>query len=155
MAQLERAFSYDEIGNPVMVIYKRLPKREAFNLKKRQIEGYVIDMNDAWMFSRDHYPASVKVFYGYNDKGVALHGYRVLTYDEAMFAKCEELCIQFDLGLVTIKKMADIASMIEDGIGDLLSMPPQAPDKRQAIGEAIITMRDNDGGKIEKTIDIT
>lgn len=155
MSQLEKAFSYDTNGNPVMVIYKAQHVTKTFSLERKKVEGYVIDINDIWMFSRDHYPAPVKCFLGYDAKGTPITDYRKLTYDEAMMAKCAELCHQFNLGLVTSRKMADIASMIEEGIDQLVSMPPQAPPEKHVVGEAKITMRAKDGGKMEKTVDVT
>lgn len=127
MPDLERAFSYDVEGEPVMLIYKKPSASPAFSIEKPTINAYAIPLSDAWMFSRDHYNprALVRVFYGFNVAGQPIHGEANLTYDEAMFAKCEELCYQFDLGLITSRKMAEIASLIEDGIDELVKMPPQ------------------------------
>lgn len=155
MSELKRAFSWDAEGKPVMVIYKEQTQRTTYHAKRREIEGYVIDLNDAHLFSRDHYPTIVKCFYGFNSAGVPIVADQQLTYDEAMFAKCSELCHQFDLGLVTSRKMADIASLIEEGIDELVKMPPHAEREKYAIGEAKITITGNDGGKVEKIIDIT
>ena len=132
MSDLERAFTYDTEGSPVMLIYKKPSPVPTFRLEKPTIEAYAIPLDDAWMFSRDHYNprALVKVFYGLDTLGRPAHGEANLTYDEAMFAKCEELCHQFDLGLITVRKMAEIASIIEDGIDDLVKMPPQAEKDR-------------------------
>ena len=154
MAQLEKAFSYDTTGNPVLVIYKRPAVTKTFNTERQKVEGYVIDFNDIWMFSRDHYPALVRCFMGFESNGMPIADYRKLTYDEAMMAKCAELCHQFDLGMVTVQKMADIASMIEEGIDELVSMPPQTPPEKHAIGEAKVTMRDKDGS-VEKIFDVS
>lgn len=125
MSELDRAYTYDNEGQPVMVIYKSKAPVTTFRLEIPKVEGYVIPLDDAWMFSRDHYPALVPVFYGYDKQGNAMTGDKVLTYDQAMFAKCEELCHRFDLGLITSRKMAEIASLIEDGIDELVKMPPQ------------------------------
>ena len=152
MSQLERAFSHDENGNPVMVIYKRKPVSKTFRLERQQVEGYIVDLNDAFMFSRDHYPAKVPCFFGFDSYGRPVVRNLTLTYDQAMFKKCAEFCHQFELGLITSKKMADIASMIEDGISELLSMPPQLPPEKHTIGEAKVVIRDKDGS-VEKTID--
>jgi len=150
MAELERAYSYDEKGQPVMVIYKKRPPVKTFRLKIPKVEAYIIPLDDAFMFSHDHYPALVRVFYGYDQAGNAMHGEKVLTYDQAMFAKCEELCHQFDLGLITSRKMADIASMIEDGIDELVKMPPQTTE---AVVLGQVKFNDGNGG--ERTIEMT
>lgn len=141
MSDLERAFTYDAEGSPVMLIYKEPSQAPSFRIEKRPtIEAYAIPLDDAWMFSRDHYNprALVKVFYGYNIVGQPMHGEANLTYDEAMFAKCEELCHQFDLGLITSRKMAEIASLIEDGIDNLVKMPPQAEKDRPRDIDGIV-----------------
>lgn len=155
MGDLTRSFSYDQNGSPVMVIYKKMHPKTTFSLSKKKVEGYVIDINDIWMYSRGHYPANVRCFYGFDAKGQPMVGEEFLTYDQAMFKKCEELCHQFDLGLITSKKMAEIASMIEDGIDELLQLPPQKLPEKHVIGEAKVTMKDKDGGKIEKIVDVT
>ena len=156
MSELERAFSYDDDGRPVMVIYKRQSPVTTFRLKTPKVEGYLIPLDDAWMFARDKYPALVRVFYGFDQQGNPIHGEKVLTYEQAMYAKCDELCQQFDLGLVTSRKMADIASMIEDGIDDLVRMKPQRTEKI-VVGEVNLTLRDPKGaeGKIEATTELT
>ena len=156
MAELERAYSYDENGQPVMVIYKKRPPVKTFRLKMPKVEAYIIPLDDVWMFSRDHYPALVRVFYGFDQQGNPIHGEKVLTYEQAMYAKCDELCQQFDLGLVTSRKMADIASMIEDGIDELVRMKPQRTEKI-VVGEVNLTLRDpkSAAGKIEATTELT
>lgn len=153
MSQLEKAFSWDENGNPVLVIYKLAPVTKTFSLNRQKVEGYVIDLNDIWMFSRDHYPAEVPCFFGFDAVGLPMTGYKTLTYDQAMFAKCEELCHQFELGVITSSKMADIASMIEEGIDELVSIRPKLPAEKHSIGEVEVTLKDKDGS-IEKTIPI-
>lgn len=125
MSKLLRTYSYDDEGSPVMVIYKKTPRVTTFRLKIPTVEAYIIPLSDAWMYSRACYPALVRVFYGFGSAGEPLHGEEVLSFEQAMYARCNELCIQFDLGLITAQRMAQIASMIEDGISDLLAMPPQ------------------------------
>lgn len=155
MADLSRAFSWNEEDQPVMVIYKKQPMTQTVGPIKKKIEGYVIELNDVFMYSRDHYPATVPCFWGYDSRGAPIVGYKTLTYDEAMFAKCSELCHQFSLGLVTSQKMAEIASLIEEGIGDLLAMSPRKELKNPVVGEMKITIKGSGGGKVEKTVDIT
>lgn len=154
MSELTRTFAWDEKGRPVMVIFKKQRPRVTYHAERRQVEGYVIDLNDAYMYSRDHYPAMVPCFYGYDGAGDPMIDRTVLTYDEAMFAKCAELCYQFGLGLVTSRKMAEIASLIEGGIDELAGMPPRPEAEKQVVGEARITLTGQDGSKIEKTIDV-
>ena len=140
MSDLERALTYDTEGSPVMLIYKKPSPVPAFRLEKPTIEAYAIPLDDAWMFSRDHYNprALVRVFHGFDVAGQPIDGEANLTYHEAMFAKCNELCHQFDLGLITSRKMAEIASLIEDGIDDLVKMPPQAEKDRTRDIDGIV-----------------
>jgi hypothetical protein len=140
MSDIKRALTYDTEGSPVMLIYKKPSPVPTFRLIQPTIEAYAIPLDDAWMFSRDHYNprALVKVFYGFDVAGQPIHGEANLTYDEAMFAKCNELCHQFDLGLITSRKMAEIASLIEDGIDDLVKMPPQAEKDRPRDIDGIV-----------------
>lgn len=149
MSELEKAYSYDDDGQPVMVIYKKQSPVTTFRLKVPKVEGYIIPLDDAWMFARDKYPALVRVFYGYNQRGNAMHGEKVLTYEQAMYAKCEELCHQFNLGLITSRRMADIASLIEDGIDELIKMPPQ---KTEAVSLGQVKFNAGSG---ERTIEMT
>lgn len=156
MSELAITYSYDDNRQPVIVIYKKQPSVKTFRLKTPKVEGYVIPLDDAWMFARDKFPALVRVFYGYKN-GVPIHGEKILTYDQAMFAKCEELCHQFDLGLITSRKMADIASMIEDGIDELVKMEPQKTE-RVVVGEAKLMFRDPknpNSGKMETITELT
>lgn len=154
MTELARDFTWDKEGSPVMVIYKKQIVKKTFSLEKKQVPGYIIDLNDAVLFSRDHYPQVVPCFFGYDDQGRPMTGRKKTTYDEAMFAKCSELCHLFDLGLITSHKMANIATLIEDGIDELISMPPKAEQEKRVVGEALITVTGQDGGKLEKTIDV-
>jgi len=131
------------------VIYKKRPPVKTFRLKTPKVEAYIIPLDDIWMFRRDHYPALVRVFYGFDQQGKAIHGEKVLTYEQAMYAKCEELCHQFDLGLITSRRMASIASMIEDGIDELLKMSPQ---KTKPVSLGQVKFSD---GNSEKTVEIT
>lgn len=139
MAEIDRAFSYDEKGQPVMVLYRNRPPVTTFRLAGApKVEGYVIDLADAWMYSSESYPTLVRVFYGYDSVGNPMIGEEIMNFDRAMYAKCSELCHQFDLGLITSRKMADIASMIEDGIEELLRMPPKG-ERPEQLGHSEMT----------------
>lgn len=138
MSDLTTAFSYDVEGEPVMLIYKKQPVITTFRLEKPAIEAYVIPLSDAYMFSSEHYPMVVRVFYGIDAFGRPVHGEKVLNFDEAMMAKCNELCLQFDLGLVTTQKMGEIAGLIEDGLEELLKMPPQDEKDRPEDIDSIV-----------------
>lgn len=157
MSDLSRSFSHNQDGQPVMLIYKKLKPTDSIKIagQRKEISAYVIELADAFIFSRDHFPMLVPVPGGFDELGNAMApGYVMMSYDRAMFAKCEELCNLFNLGVITSRKMADIASMIEDGLGDLLSMKPQVETERTAIGEAVVEAKDSEGGGFKKTLDI-
>jgi hypothetical protein len=59
------------------------------------------------------------------------------TFEQHMRRISQAVVERFDLGELTIKKMADIASVIQSRIDDLLKMPPLAPEKK-AVASAIV-----------------
>ena len=134
MSDLTRSFTYDVEGEPVMLLYKKQPPVKTFRLETPSVYAYTIPLSDAYMFSSEHFPMLVRVFYGYDSAGLPMTDEKVLTFDQAMMAKCNELCIRFDLGLVTTQKMGEIAGLIEDGLSELIAMPPQPEKPNYADG---------------------
>jgi len=57
------------------------------------------------------------------------------NYELWMYRVCEKIHELLDLGVLTTKKMAEIAGVIEDGIEELLAAPPEDPNK--AIGPSM------------------
>ena len=59
------------------------------------------------------------------------------TFEQHIRRIAQAIIERFDLGELTIKKMADIAAVIQSRIDDLLKMPPLAPEKK-AVASAIV-----------------
>jgi len=153
MAELQRALSYDQDGQPVMVIFKKKAPVLTFSVEKKTIESYIIEQKDAWMYSRDHYPAKIPIFHGWKKRGLLdVNGNqqtvpdvteRVVSFDYAMRLKANELCYQFELGEATTQRFAQIISLIEDGLGDLIAMPPQKTEDK-VFGEIKLSSQGQD-----------
>ncbi|MCP3686557.1 MAG: hypothetical protein GY861_28295 [bacterium] len=117
MLNLKRTFQYDENGDAMMVITKEKPQYvHIIQLgPKEQDRAFVIRHDDAWKFSSEH-----------NEK-----------FEAAMKQMCCILCEMFELGDYTMKKFADIASFIEDGLELLLEVKPQETHYK-TIGEVTV-----------------
>jgi len=131
MQILRREFKYDDNGRPVMILRKKQYGR-AFSSMPRAVSSYAIRLEDVWQFSQDHNP-------------------NFITH---MGNVCTFLCDLFSLGLITPRKMAEIATVIEEGIDDLVKMPPQAT-KQVCTGEIKMTQRSLAGdGEVSVTSDM-
>ncbi|MBF0529199.1 MAG: hypothetical protein HQK55_07995 [Deltaproteobacteria bacterium] len=91
---------------------------------------YGIRLRDAWRFSADHNP----------------------NFDRFMMSVCAQVHEYLDLGLVTVQKMAALATVIEDGLDELIGRPPEdeKEESGKAVGEAIVTIN---GQKLEFEVD--
>lgn len=107
MADVKRYLTYDDQDEPLLVLEPTRP-REA----NRQLR-FAIRMADLWQYSEEHNPHFER-FMG----GVALQVHEL-----------------FDLGLVTPRKMADIAAIIQEGIDDMMKMPPRPVIGKRVVGE--------------------
>lgn len=95
MAEVIRRIAYTDDGKPALFI-----------LPKVNPERYIPTMfpqDSAWLYSFDHNP----------------------RFDQFMWRACGDICARYNLGLITREKMASIASVIEEGISELLAAPPR------------------------------
>jgi hypothetical protein len=122
MSQFIRKFSYDTDGNPVMEIRRKV-----------QPEGrvYQIDMENLWVFSEEHNHA-----FEISMTNVCIDIYRHLEVGDFMLLSHK----------ARAQVMGDIATVIQEGIEEFLSMPPEEQDRvttaRTPIGEVILTDKD-------------
>ncbi|MBC2712875.1 MAG: hypothetical protein HGJ94_18355 [Desulfosarcina sp.] len=119
MAEVYRRIEYDDQGDPVLVIHKKVSPVKTFRLDRPVAPSFAIRLNDVWQYSEDHNP-------------------RFIYH---MSQICQFLCNLFDLGLVTPSRMGRIASVIEEGIDDLIKAPPQK-EELVNLGEVKVTMAD-------------
>ena len=120
MADIVRSIEHDPHGKPRLVLRKKEKPTGTFKLNRQQRDGYPIPLNDAWLFSEEkNKPRFEQKF---------INGILVtvrLGFDVDMMGAVEEVCKFFDLGEPTTRKMAEIASIIQEGLDDLVSLPPQ------------------------------
>lgn len=100
-------------GEPVLSIKPKHPRGNPTN--------FAIRMQDLWMYTPDKNP----------------------RFEPFMMQVCQMVHELLDLGIVTSKKMAEVATVIEDGIQDLLAAPPEDPNNepgkmRQAMEDAML-----------------
>ena len=76
---------------------------------------FAVRMNELWQFSSDH-----------NE-----------DFDKFMWLYCSLLVESFGLGIITTQKMAAIATVIEDGIEELLKTPPRSEQVDMRLKEAL------------------
>lgn len=106
MSEVIRTFGWMNDGEPAMAIRRRIDPEGCTPV--------VIRLQDIWMFSEDHNP----------------------DFNQTMFNLAANCCEIFGLGLITTQKMAGIATVIEEGIDELVKMPPRAAlDKERALDE--------------------
>ena len=82
---------------------------------------FAIRVNDLWQYSYDH-----------NE-----------NFDRNMYWLCSAIMDRFGLGIVTSQKMAEIATVIEDGIDDLLKAPPKQRIVDAALRDALAAAADS------------
>lgn len=95
MAEVIRRIGYTDDGEPMLFI---LPK-----VNPERYMPTAFNKDNAWLYTPDKNPDFVKF----------------------MYWACEDICKRYNLGLITKEKMASIASVIEEGIDDLLAAPPR------------------------------
>lgn len=102
MAEVIRKIVYRKVDGEYEPVLSIQPKVQ----REGHIANFAIRMQDLWMYTPDKNPDFVKWMYQVVMK----------IYD------------MFDLGVVTSQRMAEVATVIEDGIDDLLKAPPDPPD---------------------------
>lgn len=114
MAEVKRYFDYDEEGKPILVLYRPLSPGKL---------GYAIRINDAWKFSEDHNPDFVACVTKATQEAYHYLGLAWLATTS---------------GFVT-RRMAEIATVIQEGIDDLLKMPPRPRrEAKEEVGELTV-----------------
>lgn len=88
------------------------PKVERTSNKGKR---FLIGIDQLWEYSEDHNA----------------------TFEQHMRRISQAVMERFDLGEPTIKKMAEIAAVIQSRIDDLIKMPPLLPEKK-AVASAIV-----------------
>jgi hypothetical protein len=114
MAEVQRSIIYREIDGgyePFLGISPTVPQDGVSC-------NFAIRQEDIWMYTPDKNP----------------------NFDIWMYQVCAFVVEKFGLGVVTSRRMAEIASTIEDGIDDLLNAPPEPPansNMREAFEKTI------------------
>ena len=131
MADVIRTIKYTDDGKPWLCI-----------LPKVNPEKYIpvfFSQDQAWLYSFDHNP----------------------DFDRFMWWACENICKQFNLGLVTAQKMGEIASVIEEGITELFAAKPMprpvdlaVQQMTEEIFREAAKNAEVDGNRIKMTINV-
>jgi len=151
MADLIRSFGYDDdTGLPVMIIRKNTPTLKTYRFGARVPVSYCIKLNDAWMYSEKHNRHGSM---GFDEDGILKP---IPNFMQIMMKTCIDIHQLFNLGSIEKRqkqKFKKIASFVEDGLDELVKMPPQ-PKKLVTVGEyEMITEARNEKGEIEgKTV---
>jgi hypothetical protein len=153
MSELARFITYDDDGDPVLVIHKKQHQKLSFAIARDQKDAYQIPFNDTWQYSEDHYPAVVPCLLGFDRNGLPVVEQRWMTWEKFMFFKTMELCEVLGLGEATTRRMADIADTIQGGIGDLIKTPPR-PEEQVCAGEVKVEVGNATQGKETFTNDL-
>lgn len=118
MANVVREIKHDDDEKPVLILRKKTQPTNVIKLIQPGIKSFAIRLQDIWMYSEEHNP----------------------DFEKWMFDCTAFLCDLFDLGLPTSRKMAEIATVIQEGIDDLINMPPPM-QKVKIVGEAEYTIK--------------
>lgn len=131
MAEVKRWIDYADDGQPWLFIAPKV------NPERYIPTGFA--QGSAWLYSFDHNP----------------------DFDKFMWRACGDICSRYNLGLITSQKMGSIASVIEEGITELLAAPPRESKVdiavRQMREEAMKKAAANaevDGNRVKMTIEI-
>jgi len=112
MAEIQYRISHDNEGQPVMLLFHRLRPDGPKGL---------IPLRDAWRFSEDHNP-------NFEDQimavTIAAH-HHIFGHEAHLYPSKRAMA----------RKMAEIATAIENGLDSLLSAKPETPDPGRVVGE--------------------
>ncbi len=134
MAEITREFGYDNNHEPVMILRRKRQVATTYQLEKKANPSFAIRLCDIWQYSEEHNP----------------------FFKRHVWDICNVIHHLFDLGLVTGSKLAAIATVIQEGIDDLVKMPPQ-PTEKVTLGEVRMrqTSLNGDGHvDVKKQLDI-
>lgn len=118
----ERKIGYDKEGDAVMLITPTY-------LRSTPPVEFAIRQRDAWIYSEEHNP----------------------LFEKAMMELCLKIHEFYQLGIITPQRLSIIATVIQEGLDDLVQAKPAAEKGGQVIGE--VTMTDGAGRK--STRDLT
>jgi hypothetical protein len=102
MADIIREIKHDQNEEPVLILRKKPTVTGTFKIEQPGIKSLAIRLQDIWMYSEEYNP----------------------DFEQYMFGCTMFLCDLFGLGLATPRKMAEIATVIQEGIDDLVKLPP-------------------------------
>lgn len=117
MAEVAAYVGHDDEGKPALVLHRKVEPegRRCF-----------IKLQDAWLFSEDHNP-------GFEDH---IRKVTEIAYDYLLgqsIATSEKIQAQ---------RMAEIATLIEERIDDLINHPPAEEDKGEVVDDVKMTIGD-------------
>ena len=122
MAEVTREIIYRRLNDgdgdyePFLCIKPKTPRHG-------HTTNFAIRMEDLWMYTPD----------------------KNLNFDKWMYQVVMHIYKHFDLGIVTSQRMAEVATIIEDGIDELLKAPPAPPagSTEEAMQKAISRLDEN------------
>ena len=117
MAEVVREIRHDSSGQPIMILKSKndtlwKPREGALSMHRPK-GSFAIRFIDIWKFSEAHNPDFVNTM-----KFTTVRLHQIL-----------------DLGTPNMRKLAELAWLIEDGIEEMIKLPPPPEKKGQAIGE--------------------
>lgn len=118
MAEIGRRFSYDEEGKPLMVLFRKIePQGKAFGIRQA----------DAWKFSEEHNALFISSMSDLVQQAYPHLGFRVHAGGE-----------------VYKRRLSEMAAVVQEGIDELIDMPPmpRQPGDDMVVGEGIMTVGD-------------
>ena len=116
MAEIGRRFSYDDEGKPFMVLFKKVdPHGKVFGIKQA----------DAWKFSEEHNELFISSMSDLVQQAYPHLGFRV----------------QVGAGVYK-KRICEMAAVVQEGIDELIEMPPRPknPDDDIVVGEGVMNV---------------
>ena len=101
MAEVTREIVYRQVNGEYEPVLSIKPKVQREGHKA----NFAILVQDAWRYTPD----------------------KNHDFDKWMYAAVSTIYDMFNLGIMTTQRMAEVATVIEDGIDDLLKTPPEPP----------------------------
>ena len=118
MSQFSRMIGHDQEGQPVMCIFRK---------RKPEAGMYAIPLRDAHLYSEMHNP------------NFEQHIMSVVRQVYTMMGIGDGLIVH---RVTTARQMAELATVIEEGLDDLLKAPPRPPEPGKVIGSGRIAIND-------------
>ena len=148
MADVVREIKNDDDEKPVLILRKKPTVTGTFKLERPGIKSFAIRLQDIWMYSEEHNPTRreyrmcpmcgllVLVTTGFE---ALKSGFDFCCYGKSR-GYVEFLCELFDLGLPMAAKESMLTTVIQEGIDDLIKLPPPAQNIK-IIGECDYQIR--------------